>query len=517
MPTDPLALRGDAPLLDAWLRFHEAAADAVHHSRPQAAARPGRRRGGRRRTAVRRAGHHEALPRCPRRRRGAGGPAVGRRRLPVLRRRRHARQPGVALALGGRRRPGGGEPHPAPLAAARAGARRAHAGVGAARGRRRRPGCRSASRRRPSLAALDEHPDVRAVLVGDPSYVGTVGDVAGLADVAHAHGPRGAARRRRGVGGALRVPSRPAAARARSSAPTRWSSAPTRPCRPGARRALVLARTDRIDAARLDAGVEATATTSPAGAILASIDAARALLERDGEALLGAALAATRRARERLAAVDGLVVLDGPASTRSSSPLVLNGTGADGIAVEQDLLAAGTPGRGRRARPARRGGHRWPTPSRSLERLVDAVVASIERHRGAPRPRPGRRGLRRRRRSPSCRRGTPSSPSTRRCRAPRPSAGSAPSSSRRTLPASRSSHPARWSPPTPWPSCGGQERRGADRLRRRPVAGHAARRRLVARRRHTVNLDTVGWRPDLLLASQRLPTRSRTRVRTLSR
>ena len=36
--------------------------------------------------------------------------------------------------------------------------------------------------------ALDRHPDVRAVLVGDPSYVGTVGDVAGLADVAHAHG-----------------------------------------------------------------------------------------------------------------------------------------------------------------------------------------------------------------------------------------------------------------------------------------------------------------------------------------
>ena len=60
--------------------------------------------------------------------------------------------------------------------------------------------------------------------------------------------------------------------------------------------ALVLARGERIDAARLGAGVEATATTSPAGAILASIDAARALLERDGEALLAAAMAATRHA-----------------------------------------------------------------------------------------------------------------------------------------------------------------------------------------------------------------------------
>jgi lysine decarboxylase len=36
--------------------------------------------------------------------------------------------------------------------------------------------------------ALADHPDGRAVFVGDPSYVGTVGDVAGLADAAHEHG-----------------------------------------------------------------------------------------------------------------------------------------------------------------------------------------------------------------------------------------------------------------------------------------------------------------------------------------
>ena len=36
--------------------------------------------------------------------------------------------------------------------------------------------------------ALARHPDARAVLVADPSYVGTVGDLAGLADRAHAAG-----------------------------------------------------------------------------------------------------------------------------------------------------------------------------------------------------------------------------------------------------------------------------------------------------------------------------------------
>lgn len=35
-------------------------------------------------------------------------------------------------------------------------------------------------------AALRRHPRARAVFAGDPSYVGTIGDVAGLADVAHA-------------------------------------------------------------------------------------------------------------------------------------------------------------------------------------------------------------------------------------------------------------------------------------------------------------------------------------------
>ena len=139
--------------------------------------------------------------------------------------------------------------------------------------------------------ALARHPDARAVLVGDPSYVGTVGDVAGLAAAAHEHDvplvvdaawaahfgfhpdlPRHA----------LQLGADALVVSAHKTLPA-WSQA-----------ALLLARTERLDPARLDAGVEATATTSPAGAILASTDAARALLERDGPALLGDAIAAVR-------------------------------------------------------------------------------------------------------------------------------------------------------------------------------------------------------------------------------
>jgi len=147
----------------------------------------------------------------------------------------------------------------------------------------------------------------------------------------------------------------------------------------------VLARTERVDTARLDAGVEATATTSPSGAILASIDAARALLERDGESVLGDAIAATRDARDRLRRVNGLTVLGGPAVDPLKLTLVLPGTGADGNTVERDLLAAGLPVESA-DRDVLVAVVSLADTADTLETLTEAVVGSIERHRGAPRP-----------------------------------------------------------------------------------------------------------------------------------
>lgn len=230
--------------------------------------------------------------------------------------------------------------------------------------------------------ALRDHPEATAVLVGDPSYVGTVGDVGALAETAHAHGvplvvdaawaahfgfhpdlPRHAMQ----LGADAMVVS------AHKTLPA-WSQA-----------ALVLARGERIDTARLDAGVEATHTTSQAGAILASIDAARALLEREGEALLAEALSAMGDARRRLSSIDGLVVLDGPHIDPLKLTLVLPGTGADGIAVENDLLAAGLP-----VEAAERdtivAQVSLADTAETLGRLVEALTASIGRHRGDPRP-----------------------------------------------------------------------------------------------------------------------------------
>lgn len=231
-------------------------------------------------------------------------------------------------------------------------------------------------------AALERHPQARAVFVGDPSYVGTVGDVAGLADAAHEHDvplvvdaawaahfgfhpdlPRHALQ----LGADVMVTS------AHKTLPA-WSQA-----------ALVLARTGRVDAARLEAGVEATATTSPAGAILASTDAARALLARDGEELLGTAIAATRAARQQLRGIDGLTVLDGPSVDPLKLTLVLAATGADGNAVEQDLLAAGLPVESA-DRDVIVAVVSMADTEETVGRLAEVLVRSLERHRGEPRP-----------------------------------------------------------------------------------------------------------------------------------
>jgi arginine decarboxylase len=231
-------------------------------------------------------------------------------------------------------------------------------------------------------AALAQHPDARAVFVGDPSYVGTIADLPALADAAHRHGvplivdaawaahfgfhpalPRHALE----LGADAMVVS------AHKTLPA-WSQA-----------ALVLTRGERIDHARLDAGMEAGATTSPSGAILASIDAARALLELDGKELLGAAIDATRAARRRLQEIDGLVVLDGPGVDPLKLTLVLPGTGADGIAVEQDLLSLGIPIEAAERDLIVAVVTLADTP-RTVASFTDAVIASVQRHRGTPRP-----------------------------------------------------------------------------------------------------------------------------------
>ena len=229
--------------------------------------------------------------------------------------------------------------------------------------------------------ALAAHPAACGVILGDPSYVGTTGDLAGHARAAHEAGvplivdAAWAAY----LGFHPDLPPHAIAAGADGLVTSAHKTLPAY-----TQGALLLARTEFLDVARLNRAFEATHTTSPTGSILASIDASRALLARDGERLCARLLRGVAAARKRLREVPGVDVLDGPGVDPAKLVVLLAGTGANGGVVEADLIAAGMP--------IEMGDRDTVVPIPSIaddeERLAaftEVLIASIDRRRGPPR------------------------------------------------------------------------------------------------------------------------------------
>ena len=231
--------------------------------------------------------------------------------------------------------------------------------------------------------ALANHPAAVAVFLGDPSYVGTVGDLRGHADLAHAHDVPLVVDAAWGAHFGLHpaLPPHPLAAGADAVVVSAHKTLPA-----VSQAALVLARTSagRLDAGRLDRAFDATHTTSPAGAILASIDASRALLARSGGVLAERLVTAVAAARRRLRSVPGVGVLEGPHVDATKLVVLLAATGAHGVAVEADLLRAGFPvemaDRDTVVAVATLG-----DDPETVAAFAEALATSVERHRGAPR------------------------------------------------------------------------------------------------------------------------------------
>ena len=382
MPTDPRDLRGDAPLLDGWLRFYEAGGhpftvpghkqqhdlvgDVVAGDAPMYGAvdtvglAHGRLAEAERRAAALWGGDVAHL--------STGGSTHGNQAL--------------ALAVG---RPG------ARVVIGRTAHRSLHTGLVLAGmdpvwlPTHVDPATGMPQPTTPDdvRAALSEAPDAAAVFVTDPSYVGTYGDLGAIVAVVRELAPDCPVV----VDAAWAAhfgfhPDLPPHALSQGADALVTSAHKALPA--WSQAAIVVARTERISAERLEIGVHATLSTSPAGAILASADAARALLAQDGEELIGRTLAAVASARARLAAVDGLLVVAGNGVDPLKLTLVVAGTGADGVAVEHDLIDAGMP-----LEMANRDTLvamvTLADDAAAVDRLVDALVASIERHRGEPR------------------------------------------------------------------------------------------------------------------------------------
>ncbi len=235
--------------------------------------------------------------------------------------------------------------------------------------------------------ALAEHPGARAAFLVEPTYVGTLSDIAAHARVAHARGIPLVVDQAWGAyfGFHPELPKHALQAGADAMVTSAHKTLPAY-----TQSALILAQTERIDRDRLERAYEATATTSPSGTIAASADAARALLERDGERLLGNLIQIVDHTRDRLRAIPGLVLLDDvvePTVILDRAKLAMNvsGSGATGLAIEDHLVARGMP--------VELADRDTVVPIISMnddlaavDRVADGVAEAIERERSTPRP-----------------------------------------------------------------------------------------------------------------------------------
>ena len=234
--------------------------------------------------------------------------------------------------------------------------------------------------------ALSEHPRVRGVFLVEPTYVGTVSDVASIAEVVHERGLPLVVDQAWGAyfGFHSELPRHALQAGADAMVTSAHKTLPAY-----TQSAYVLANTGRIDRHRLDRAFEATATTSPSGTIAASADAARALMERDGERLLSHLIRIVDHARMRLGDIPGVTLLDDVVADdvivdRVKLAVNVSNSGASGLAVEEDLVAVGMPVELADLDTV------VPIISvnddlESVDKFVDGVQASLSRQRTDPR------------------------------------------------------------------------------------------------------------------------------------
>lgn len=234
--------------------------------------------------------------------------------------------------------------------------------------------------------ALAAAPEPRAVFLVEPNFVGVLSDVAAIAGVCHDTGVPLAVDQAWGAHLGFH-PALPPSTLALGADAMVTSAHKTLAA--FTQSEYLFARGGLVDLGRLEQGFDALHTTSPAAAILASLDRTRALMAARGEELLGRTVALASEARRRLAQIEGLRVLGPdlpvPAYDPTKLVLALAGTGADGLEVEADLWAEGV-----RLELANRDTLiplvTIGDTEKSVERLVSALERSLERRRREPRP-----------------------------------------------------------------------------------------------------------------------------------
>ena len=227
-------------------------------------------------------------------------------------------------------------------------------------------------------------PGVRAVFVTTPSYVGTLGDVAGLAR--HAHAADRVLVVDQAWGAHLFFMSGSGAFDKGADLAT---TSVHKALMGYTQTAVVAVRGDRVSADRLDRAVDLTATTSPSATLMASIDATRAVMDAQGDLELERAIGSVAAMRARLRRVEGLVVVDDVELGSPCDPLKLTlwlpRTGVDGADLAQRLWEQGNGVEAADADSLVMTMSILDDHDFCLE-VAEMLAALVERLRGEPRP-----------------------------------------------------------------------------------------------------------------------------------
>lgn len=228
---------------------------------------------------------------------------------------------------------------------------------------------------------LATHPDAKAVLIGEPSYVGTMSNIPRLSAVCHEYGiplvvdAAWAAH----FGFHPDLPKNPLDEGADIVVTSAHKTLPSY-----SQASFVLAKGEYVDLPRLNKTFDSTQTTSMSGRILASIDAARALMQRHGSELLAPVIEATAKGRQALRNA-GIPVIDGEYIDPLKLVILLSETGADGNLVEADLLAANIDLEMANQDVIIPMVTLADTPQR-IESLVKRIIELVNKYRAEPRP-----------------------------------------------------------------------------------------------------------------------------------
>jgi arginine decarboxylase len=158
-------------------------------------------------------------------------------------------------------------------------------------------------------AALEQHPDAKAVFMVYPTYYGVCGDVRAIASLAHQHNIPLIVDEAHGAHFAFhpQLPTPALAAGADISVQSihKVLGALTQA-------SMLHVQGNRIDIDRISKALQLVQSTSPSYLLLASLDAARQQMALYGEELMSRTLELAQEARTRISQIPGLSVLENP-------------------------------------------------------------------------------------------------------------------------------------------------------------------------------------------------------------